>query len=460
MIYLFLSRILTEQSTWLSYYPDKNSPLFSTTYSRVCHIQSVLSKFTWLDGTTKSFDVSRNGQEAVYSDARTVKTVIRYGKWEPLIQDLMKQFADAVSQQLPSGSILADFLNGPISDDLGLSAPHKQTSNRIPLLLGFDRFNIHMMSPSESRHSLVQEDGHLCVANVAKYVLQDQLIKGILSALLTTSTAVTLRPFQFGSMVYDSSNGFSRTFWIVGGRFVFGRPRAKQHNIQFSPTVFWLPRDITKSMIIYLYYQQPFIAQLLEKTGQKDHLYASHVWALPSKLKRRWCPLVWDGSQINKSVGNFTRDAFGFAFGPSLVRQIAQGLLRNKIPALFEVFHNREAISLEVDSYRHMQCLQAYSNQNQLSSLHKATSISQERIAACLIVVDIWQAMHGVHKPDSVWQPMVSNSYMFPTSSYDDLAYTKAQNLKKYIHSRISHTLTEGDLTGGILLLEDREVDR
>jgi hypothetical protein len=87
--------------------------------------------------------------------------------------------------------------------------------------------------------------------------------------------------------------------WIIDSQFVARKPKAKQRNLDFVDTAFWFPRDITSELIAYLYYQQPFISCLLKNKGINDLLYASHVWALLSKLSRKTYSNVWNGQDVN-----------------------------------------------------------------------------------------------------------------------------------------------------------------
>jgi hypothetical protein len=138
-----------------------------------------------------------------------------------------------------------------------------------------------------------------------------------------------------------------------------------------------------------------------------------------------------------------------------LARQIAQAVFRDKVPALFEIFHSRENRHLEEGSYQHRPCLESYANIHGLHALADATNIPVDRVAACLIVGDVWHAMHKIETPDPIWQLMVANSYIFPNTAHDELAYLKAQNLKAIALVQYSYLFDEDALIRGIKLLKD-----
>ena len=158
---------------------------------------------------------------------------------------------------------------------------------------------------------------------------------------------------------------------------------------------------------------------------------------------------------ISRSLKDISLNIIRSPVDPALVRQIAEGLLRDKVPSLFEVYQSRDNIHLEKGSHRFSRCLEAYANLNGLQALANAANIDIERAAACLIVVDIWQYMHKIEPRSLVWQPMVANSFLFPTTAHDDLAWLDALNLKQTASIMSGHIVDEVTLTTGLKLLMD-----
>ena len=427
----------------------------STPYSRLAHTHFVISPYTITDGTTTHFDISRDGQTASYSTDGVIWHTIEYQQWPFLISKLISMIRSAVASQMPSGVTVSDLADRPFSDDFSKVAPHRQANNEAQVKVFTKMFQDKMMSPTEGRHFLIQADGTLDHAMWRKYIKQDQEIKGLLSALFTSSSSVTLRAFQFGSIVFDSCVGCDRNVWLVDRRFVTGKPKAKQHNLVFADTIFWFPRAITSELIALLYYQVPFICSMLEQQNQHGHLYASHVWALPAKASRKIQPMVWNGREINSEVRKLTQNLIGTPIDPALMRQSSEGLLRDKIPALFQIFRSRENKNLEKGTYRHQSALELYAIRHGLHALAHAADIPIDRTSACLIIVDIWQSMHRIEDADPIWKPMVIDSHIFPTVAHDSLAYLGAQNHKMTANISSQLVFDQDSLTRGVKLLKD-----
>ena len=383
---------------------------------------------------------------------------IDYQMWSTLIRNIMSMIRTAVANQMPSGMAVSDVANQFLSDDLSKMAPHKQESNKAHTALTTKIFLGKMMSPVENRHHLFNVDGTLNDKMLKNYITRDQEIKGLLCGLLTSCCAMPMRPWQFGSIVFDSCNEADRNVWIVNGRFVVGKPKAKQLNLTFADTVFWFPRAITSDLIVFLYYQQPFISSLLTRKGISDLLYASHVWALSSTRSRKTYSKVWNGQDVNRKVRDLTRRLIGSPVDPPLARQSSQGLLRDKIPVLFQIFQSRDNLHLEEGSYSHQTCLESYAIRHSLKGLAHVANMAVDRVSACLIIGDIWQSMHKIEQADPIWQPMVIGSYIFPTVAHDPLAYSGAQNLKIIADIGSKYVFDQDSLTRGVILLVDPDL--
>jgi hypothetical protein len=414
-----------------------------------------------MDGTTTHFNISNDGQTASYSTNGEIWHDINYQQWSSLIQNLVLMIKKEVADQMPSGMAVSDVKGHLILDDLSKVAPHKQERNRVHMEHTTNMFLKKMTSLAEKRHHLFNKDETPNKKMLKKYILQDQKIKGLLSALLTSCSAVPIRPWQFGSIVFDSCDEADRNMWIVDGRFIIGKPKAKQLNLAFADTLFWFPHAVTSDLVTFLYYQQPFISSLLTRTETLGLLYSSHVWALPSIKSRKAYSKVWNGQDINQKVRALTQQLIGSPVDPPLARQSSQCLLRDKIPVLFEIFQSRDNICLEEGTYRHQPCLEAYAIHYGLQGLAQAANIPIHRVSACLIICDIWLSMHKIVQVDPIWEPMVIGSYIFPTVSHDAFAYLGAQNVKMIastsygLGSDSQCIFDEDSLTQGVILLTD-----
>ena len=187
------------------------------------------------------FDISRDGQTASYSMDGTIWRNIDYKRWSSLIVKIESMIRSGVTNQMPSGMTVSEGADKIVSDDLSKMAPDKQESNKVCTELTTKIFADKMMSPTEDKHYLFNVDGTVNDNMLKKYIARDQDIKGLLCALLTSCSAVPMRPWQFGSIIFDSCDEADRNVWIVNGRFAAGKPAAKQLNLTFADTLFWFP---------------------------------------------------------------------------------------------------------------------------------------------------------------------------------------------------------------------------
>jgi hypothetical protein len=445
---------LTENHPWLSRLPS-NTPTCTTPYSRISSIAWVITPYALLENTQTQLAINQDGQTASYSRDGVTWQSINFQDWSTLLQTTMHKIEALVSNQLPRGMNLLDLVNCPIVDDYTKASPHLQDQNRLWMEERMQTFTSKMLCLTEDRHRLFKDDQPMA-ANIHKYIRSDQKIRGLVSTLLVACSAVTMRAFQFKSIILESCDGFDRNMWILDNRFIVGKPKAKQKKNSFADTLFWFPRRATTALAVLFFFQKPLICDLLRRLEVKEHYYASHLWPMPpisSGTKKTSHSMVWEGPLINKTFKGVSGEVIKPTVSIGLVRQVAEGLLRDKIPLLFEVFQMRNNLNLKKDSYRFSACLQQYANHYALQSLASAANIPIERAAACLTVVDIWQCMHKVETCNVIWQPMVENSYMFPTTAHEDLAYLEAQNLTETIWLMYEQIVDQKILTRGLNLL-------
>ncbi|KAI9446282.1 hypothetical protein H4582DRAFT_2164376 [Lactarius indigo] len=435
--------------------PSKD--LESTPYGCAAQIWYTILPYTCKDGTATHLNISRDGQTASYSKDGVAWQSINYGMWSTLILKAMSMIKEEVDRQMPSSMAASEVKSQLCYDDLSRVAPHKQEANKAHMGLMADTFRQKMASPDESKHHLFKgstpDDSML-----EGYVMRDQKIKGLLCTLLTSCSAVPMHPWQFGSIAFDSCHEAEQNVWVVEGCFVIGKPRAKQLDATLAATVFWLPQGITSSLIALLYYQQPFISSLLVRKVGHNPLYASHVWALPSIRPCSTYPMVWNGQDISQRVRSLTEQLIGSPVDPPLAHQSSQGLLREKVPVLCEVFQSCHNLHLEEGSYANQPCLEAYAAQYGLVRLAHTANLPVHRVSACLAICHIWQSMHGIRPADPTWQSMVAGSYIFPTTAHDALAYIGAQSLRMALSTGLPCIFDQDSLTEGAILLANTDL--
>jgi hypothetical protein len=299
---------LTEDHQWLSATPKGFE---STPYSQVAFIQYTISPYCRFDGTLTRFDISKDGQTVSYSVDGTSWHDIDYQKWSSFIFQIISAIKKKVAWQMSSGMTISKVASSITSNDFLKMAPYRQHHNMIEAKITAKKFQEKMESTAEANHGLFKNDGTLRGRNVEKYIERDQDIKALLCTLLVACSTVPMRPWQFASIVFNSCPATDRNLWIIDGRFVVGKPKAKQRNVDFADTAFWFPRDVTTELIAYLYYQQPFISHLLAKMGIDDLPYASHVWTTPSKLPCKTYSNTWNSQDVNREVWKISKKLTG-----------------------------------------------------------------------------------------------------------------------------------------------------
>ncbi|KAF8220458.1 hypothetical protein L208DRAFT_1382650 [Tricholoma matsutake] len=232
--------------------------------------------------------------------------------------------------------------------------------------------------------------------------------------------------------------------------------RSKDYCVLFSPAVMLCPCAHGSLVQFFL---TPAKNQTTTYGWQNtlDHLYASHIWATPPTIPCKKELKVWNGTAANQHVKTLTQQIIGSPVDPSLMCQSSEARLRHKIPTLFQIFHSCQNLQLEEGSYRHKSCLELYANNHGLAALAHAADIPADRASACLTISDIWQSMHKIEVADPIWQPMVTNSYIFPTDTYDALAYLEVQNLMIIAQTTSQVSFDIDSLTRGIKCLTDIE---
>lgn len=317
-----------------------------------------------------------------------------------------------------------------------------------------------MRSELETNHSLFVPDGTVDKERFKSYTDRDQKIRGVLACLASGTSPLPLRSAQFASIAYDSDATVERNVWILGDRFVYGRPKAKQHK-GFANVMFCFPCEVTLDLMVFLYYQQPYISSLSQSLETHNHLYDSLIWTHPSiTTDDASARQAWNGSDINAAVKSLSAEFLGVSMDPPLMRQLGEGILRHKTPTLLQIWQDRDNIDLGEGTYRFKAVLQAYANRHKIHPLAQRAGIEVDLVTHCLIVTDIWMSIQGVHEPDSIWEPMVANSYIFPSTQNDMLAYLTAKNHKARAQLQHSGTLSFNfeNILSGVKLLQGQDL--
>jgi hypothetical protein len=331
----------------------------------------------------------------------------------------MNSLEEKISMQLPNGFTPSDLLTSSVKDDLSHNPSHLQLENSSWMDKNAQELKHCMLSQTEDRHRLTSQ-GVVQADRLETYLKQDQEIRG----LIATTTSVCLRPAQYKSINLSSGMDQERNVWLINGRFLFGKSVAKQCSVDFANTLYWLPRKMTDSLSIFLFFLQPFINDIL---GAKNYHYAGHLWPV-------WPPKsdivsLWSGTHINQAVRRYTKKVLNVPLDCQTIRQMAEGFLRQKFPSLFEPFNTSGSLGNGVYHIDHV--LQRYIQHHRLQRLVEPLGIKQDKIAAVLVVSDIWQALVKIEPQNEIWLPIAVDTFIFPATSHQDLAYAEVQQLKK-----------------------------
>ncbi|KAF8346247.1 hypothetical protein F5887DRAFT_1073895 [Amanita rubescens] len=428
---------------WLTWSPNiKHS---RTPFGRIHNILHFISRFSYGAGTATQFDFKLDGQIIQYSrDDGIHWHTVNFGQWPELVHFIMDSLEEKITMQLPSGLAPSDLLTSSIEDDLSSNPPHLQPANSTWMNSNAQEFKNRMLSPTEGRHHLISQ-GKLQQDFLETYLQHDQEIRGLVAALVATTTSVCLRPAQYKSININSGTKQQRNIWLIDGRFLLGKPAAKQRSIDFADTLYWLPRKITHMLSIFFFFQQPFIDDIL---GVDNGQYAIHLWPLwPSKSNT---VVLWSGVHINQAVRKYTKKILNIALDCQTIRQIAEGFLHQKFPHLFEAFNTSGDFLGNRDTYHIDHVLQRYAQHCGLGRLVEPLKIKKDKIAALLMVSDIWQALIKIEPQNEIWLPIATDTFIFPATSHRDLAYVEAQQLRE-----ATKLIDEQSLSKGLELLEN-----
>ena len=353
-----------------------------------------------------------------------------------------------VRAQLPADMDLSELYNNTdiIHDDFLSRSPPFQNSNKAWFQPRFEAFREKMLSTEECRHRLTR-DGKLDPDAVSTYIKADQEVRGLVAVLLAFSSGPCMRSFQYESIVIDSTEQGPRNVWFMDRRLVTGKPRAKQISLQSADSFFPFPRRATAALIVLLFYQQQLIYDTLRTLQVQGHLYASHAWPAAPSPSRSSPSLpgsppqpgkAWSGSKINDVLKSFSSEHLGAAIDCGLIRQLAEGIFRDKIPLFFGSFYFKEAPTLADNNYCFLECLTAYANKCGLRPFATTQNVPLDRVAACMLVADVWQCMHQLQAPEEIWKPVLDGSYLLPSDAHDKEAYMEAQSFRLIasIHDR------------------------
>lgn len=436
------------RNQWLMWSPAvKHS---RTPFGRVHNVLHIVSKSSYSLGTATFFDFATDGQTMKHSVDEGINwNNVDFSLWPKLSNGLMQEIEDQISMQLPSSLKLSDLLTNDVMDDLTLPPPHMQTKNKGWMSANAMSLKLHLLSSSERHHSLML-NGKLQTDPLDVYLRRDQNIRGLIAALVATTTGLCLRPFQFKSIKIGTDTVHKRNVWLLDGRFLLGKPAAKQQSLAFAETLFWLPRNATRPLSVFFYFLQPFIDQVLCENNRQ---YSIDLWPLwPAEPKPKSGALsLWNGAHINKAVRRSTKNILDIPLSCNAIRQLAEGLLHEKLPSLFEPFHtSRDRIPSGTYHIDHV--LKIYAAKHRLERLVDPTNIEKDKIAAVLLTSDIWQGLIHVEPKSDVWLPLAKETFMFYSGIYNDMAYAKAQHLKKV--TELSGPVSLNTLSQALKLLE------
>jgi hypothetical protein len=131
---------------------------------------------------------------------------------------------------------------------------------------------------------------------------------------------------------------------------------------------------------------------------------------------------------------------------------MAQGLLCQKVPLLFELFSTSRD-GHPSGTYHMHHVFQDYAQRQGLERLVEPTDMSKHKISAVLMVSDIWQALIKIEPKSAVWLPIAIGTFIFPATLHKDRAYAEAQQLKET--TLLTQPINLSSLTEGLQLLED-----
>ena len=131
------------------------------------------------------------------------------------VDEIIKSLKSKISMQLPEGLTFSDILSCDVKDDISYAPPHQQTQNSTCMNNNALMFKDLMLSSNEQQHLLIlqekiQEQLHV-------YLQHDYEIRGLIAALVATTTSVCLCPFQFKSNLIGADAKQQCNVCLLGG---------------------------------------------------------------------------------------------------------------------------------------------------------------------------------------------------------------------------------------------------
>jgi hypothetical protein len=370
------------------------------------------------DTGATTISIDPNGFLIKIFDGYPIPLMIDMRQWCCLATQTISDFASAVNDILPTRITADGFpVNDIVDHDLARAA-HIQEHNAVWMDPIRDAVCAKLLDPKESRHRLFNGVRFNPKA-VEKWLALDQDILTLLLTVFALTAGACVRGFQFKSFRFDATDNSSRNMWLLAsGSFILANPIAKQLGTKLAPTLLSFPPVITKYLAFYIYIVRPVIILLLPRMGKEAGVYSSVIWARVTPRRRTQNKWEWTGRDATQALKKTTQQKMGLGLHLRMIRQIVQAIFRDKYPAMFEsILPNSGGVGT---------CpLQQYSQHCNFPVLSTMDSYQAVKLLA---VSEIWQAGIEVGPLNEAWQSWALGSRLFPSHTYDNLAFLHARH--------------------------------
>lgn len=374
-------------------------------------------------GTTQ-MSISPDGQIFHVSRGLSPPLDVSLFKWAKAAKKSIEVFQESVQKLVPDDMLVNEFAFENIRDDNSPRSVHEQKLNRTWLYPMQQNLQRELFHRRGQKNPIPLHSSNTTVSN---WLSLDQQAQSALAACFALTCGICIRGWQFIQLCFGNAEDKDRNLWVLSnGLIIIANPISKQRHRACAPTLFAFPRTLSKFLAYYLFVIRPAVSDFLQGDGLDVSIYRSRIWAyaIVPPLRKKSPSLLWTGCDISKAIKFHTSNLLGVSITPIMLRQVAQGVFRDKLPGLFENCFRSTSTNVATGS-------SLLKNYERACRFPELPNIPPDRPVLLLSVSEIWHAMLDVGPLNKAWAPMVAGSHFFQARFSDELAFATARQAIK-----------------------------
>ncbi len=258
------------------------------------------------------------GHTLFYSDPSCPKPhEIRLENFLSMVQQLIRNAQDTYASFLPQGFTPPAIDTSKLNDNgsLGQSIFEQEPNDAIFAPLADVFYGAIISRGSEDFHQ------------------QEQILLEALLFAISVTIGIPPRAFQLARLLYKASQDKShkRNLYIKKGVVVLGWVRSKARTRIYQPSLWALPTELGKLLLIYLGVIRPTSIKLLQDKGLHIHEESqTHIFTFMRFPKSKSC--AWTTTHVNAILGAATKAKIDIALPPARLRQLMTAIYRHHFP--------------------------------------------------------------------------------------------------------------------------------